>query len=94
VWTDAQLAKQGRRDDGVNGSRVHQEIELNCTLRLCGVGNVQLDVGQAHTEPRDSSGVRVGRGVKQRLSLERLASGSLAAEQKGLWIGALPANLE
>ncbi len=55
VRADTEFAEQGRRNDGIDGTGVHQETELDRVLRLCGVGNVQLDVSQSHKRPCDSS---------------------------------------
>jgi hypothetical protein len=64
VWPDAEFAEQGRRNDGINGSGVHEEAEFNHPLRSCGVGNVQFDVSQAHKQRRDSSVISTKKCVK------------------------------
>src|SRR5713226_5406768 len=66
VRSDAEFAKQSRWNNGVHGSRVHQEAEFERLPGFCRVSNVHFDVSQAHKQPRDSSVVSAKKRVKRK----------------------------
>src|SRR5207245_10995433 len=48
AWPDAQAAQHRFRHDRVEGARVNQELHAGAALRPGGIGDVGLDVGEAH----------------------------------------------